>query len=107
MMSQAGVLPGPGLTGKAKAWCSRDTRDANIWAMMRFMGVSSSNHLQRLEDWQLLVDKRLRFGLRLRGLNNSDCSTKLSGSHSRTDRSNQRQFSCYGTISCRVYPCID
>jgi hypothetical protein len=61
MMSQAGVLPGPGLTGKAKAWCSRDTRDANIWAMMRFMGVSSSNHLQRLEDWQLLVDKRLRF----------------------------------------------
>jgi len=60
MMSQAGVLPGPGLTGKAKAWCRSDTRDAKIWAMMRFMCVSSSNHLKRLEDWQLPVGERLR-----------------------------------------------
>ena len=54
MMSQSRVLPEPVLTGKAKAWCRSDTRDANIWPMMRFMSVWSSNHLKRLEDWQLL-----------------------------------------------------
>jgi hypothetical protein len=38
MMSQAGALPELILTGKAIAWCRSDTRDADIWAMMRFMG---------------------------------------------------------------------